>query len=65
MESMLQGAAKTILALDIVVLVLLAVSFPFLEPGTGSYVVAVLTLFPTVLTLIGSVVILYTGWDPF
>lgn len=65
MESMLQGAAKTILALDLVVLVLLAVSFPFLEPGTGSYVVAVLTLVPTVLTLAGSVVILYTGWDPF
>lgn len=65
MESMLQGAAKAILALDILVLVLLGFSFPFLEPGTGSYVVAQLTLVPTVLTLIGSIVVLYTGWDPF
>lgn len=61
---LLQSASKTILGIDILFLILLGFSFFYLEPGSGSYVIAQITLVPTVLTLFASVVVIYTGWDP-
>lgn len=62
---LLQVASKTIIGIDILFLLLLGFSLAFLERGSGSYVTAMLTLVPVVLTFVASVAILYTGWDPF
>lgn len=62
---LMQKASRTILGIDLLFILLLAFSFSFLEPGTGSYVVAQLTLVPVLLTAVVSVLILYTGWSPF
>jgi len=50
-------ALKMVLVLDLTFILLLSFSYPFLEPGTGSYVAAVLTLVAIVLmtTLVGGV----------
>ncbi|AHG01641.1 hypothetical protein HALLA_04370 (plasmid) [Halostagnicola larsenii XH-48] len=62
---MLQSASRVILGIDVLFLLLLGFSFLYIEPGSGPFVVASLTLVPTVLTLVMSVAVLYTGWDPF
>lgn len=62
---LLQAASRTILGIDILFLVLLGFCFAYLEPGSGSYVVAQLTLVPVVLTFVAGAAVLYTGWDPF
>ncbi|UPM44304.1 hypothetical protein [Halocatena salina] len=59
-----QSISRVVLGIDVLFLLLLGFSFLYVEPGTGSYVVALLTLLPTVLTLMMSVTVLYTGWDP-
>ncbi|WP_247004240.1 hypothetical protein [Halosolutus gelatinilyticus] len=61
----LKAASQLVLGVSILFLLLLGFSFLYLEPGSGPYVVAVLTLVPIVLSLGASIVILYTGWDPF
>ena len=61
----LQSVSQVVLGVNILFLLLLVFSFPFLEPGTGPFVVAVLTLVPVVLSLIGSIAVIYTGWEPF
>ncbi|WP_459191466.1 hypothetical protein [Halosimplex sp. J119] len=62
---LLKSAAKVIFGADILFLLLLGFCFYFLEPGTAPYVVAQLTLVPTVLTLVASAVVIRTGWEPF
>ncbi|GKZ15234.1 hypothetical protein [Haladaptatus sp. T7] len=62
---LLQTASRTVLGIDIFFLLLLGFSFLYLEPGTGSYVTATVTLIPIVLTFVMSVVVLYTEWEPF
>ncbi|WP_423747503.1 hypothetical protein V5735_23370 (plasmid) [Haladaptatus sp. SPP-AMP-3] len=62
---LLQTASRTVLGIDILFLLLLGFSFLYLEPGTGSYVTATVTLIPIVFTFVMSVVVLYTGWEPF
>ncbi|ELZ15424.1 MULTISPECIES: hypothetical protein [Haloterrigena] len=61
----LRSVSQVVLGVNFLFLVLLGFSFLFLEPGTGPYVVAVLTLIPVVLSLVASVAVIYTGWDPF
>lgn len=61
----LQFASRVVLGIDMLFLLLLGFSFLYIEPGSEPYVVAILTLVPTVFTLVMSVVVLYTGWDPF
>jgi len=61
----MQFASRLVIALDMVFFLLLAFSFLYIKPGTGSYVAAQLTLLPTVLTFVAAVAVLYTGWDPF
>ncbi len=61
----MQSVCKTMITLDILFVLLLAFSYPYVEPGGGSYVVAQLTLIPIALTFCASVIILYVEWDPF
>ncbi|SER39844.1 hypothetical protein [Natrinema salaciae] len=61
----LRSVSRVVLGVNVLFLLLLGFSFLFLEPGTGAYVVAVLTLIPVVLSLVASVAVIYTGWDPF
>jgi hypothetical protein len=62
---LLRSAAKVILGVDILFLLLLAFSFYYLEPGTGSYVTAQLTLVPIVLSFVAAALVVRTGWEPF
>lgn len=62
---LLQTASRTIIGVDLLFLLLLGFSFLYIEPGTGTYVIALVTVVPIALTFAASVVILYTGWDPF
>lgn len=62
---LLRTAAKTLVGIDVLFLLLLGFSFLYLEPGTKSYVVGQLTLVPIVLTLVASIAVMYLDWDPF
>lgn len=62
---LIQEASRTLLAMQLLFLLLLGFSFTYLEPGSDAYVVAVLTLIPVTLTLLASVIVIYTGWSPF
>lgn len=62
---LLQFASRVVLGIDVLFLLLLGFSFLYIEPGSGPYVVAILTLVPVVFTFVMSVAVLYTGWDPF
>lgn len=61
----LRSASRTILAVDILFVILLGLSFLVLEPGTESYVVGQLALIPILLTLVLSSLVLYYDWTPF
>lgn len=61
----LQSVSQVVLGINFLFLLLLGFSFLYLEPGTGPYVIAVLTLIPVILSLVASVAVIYTGWDPF
>ena len=61
---LIREVARLAIGLDILFFLLLGFSFLYVEPGTGSYVAAQLTLVPTVITFVAAVVVLYTGWDP-
>jgi hypothetical protein len=61
---LLRSAAKVILGVDILFLLLLAFSFYYLEPGTGPYVTAQLTLVPSVLSFVAAAAVVRTGWEP-
>jgi hypothetical protein len=61
----LRTGARIVIAIDLLFFMLLGFSFLYIEPGTGSYVAAQLTLLPTVLSFLAAVSILYSGWDPF
>jgi uncharacterized integral membrane protein len=62
---LLQAASKTALRISVLFLLLLAFSMANLDPNSSSYVTAQLTLIPVMLTLAGSIVVIYTGWEPF
>lgn len=54
---------RVIFGVNVLFLVLLAFSYPYLEPGTGSYVAALLT-FGLCVVMLGLVsVITYFQWD--
>ncbi|MFC4987802.1 hypothetical protein [Saliphagus infecundisoli] len=56
---------KVIVGVNVLFLVLLAFSAPYLEPGSGSYVVAVITAGLCLVMLTISAVITYFEWDVF
>ncbi|ELY92181.1 hypothetical protein [Natrialba taiwanensis] len=61
----LQAISQIVLGVNFVFLLLLGFSLVFGDPGTGPYVVAQLALIPVILSLAGSIAVLYTGWEPF
>lgn len=48
-----------------VMLALLGLSVPFVEAGTGAYVVSVVSVAMLAVIFVGSAVFLYVDWDPF
>lgn len=50
---------KGLFALNVTFLLLLGFAYPYIEPGTGSYIIAVLTLIPVSLMLVMITVLLY------
>ena len=56
---------QTLLAINVVLLVLLVWSFPRLSPGTPEYVVAQLNFAIIGLTTAGLLVVIYLDWNPF
>jgi hypothetical protein len=56
---------RVVFGLNIVFVTLLAISFPALEPGTGSYVIAVLSLCIIALMLLLTGGLLFIGWSGF
>jgi hypothetical protein len=44
---------------------LLALAVPSIEPGTGTFVVSVVSAAMLVVMLVGSAVFIYVDWDPF
>lgn len=50
---------------NVIMLVLLAISYPFTEPGSGSRAISHLSLAFILLSLAGLSIVLYSGWDPF
>lgn len=62
---LLRTGARFVIVIDLMFFMLLAFSFLYIEPGTGSYVAAQLTLIPTVLTFLAAISILRSDWDPF
>lgn len=62
---LLRNAATFVFGIDVLFLLLLGFSLAFGDPGSGSYVVAQLTLIPVVATLLAAAAIIYTDWTPF
>ncbi|QZY04705.1 hypothetical protein K6T36_17745 (plasmid) [Halobaculum roseum] len=48
-----------------VLLALLALSVPTIRPGSDTFVIAMLSFVMLGITLLGSAVCIYVGWDPF
>ena len=46
-------------------LAVLLATLPFLEPGTDSYAISLLSLGLLLLTLAGALAVRTVGWDPF
>ncbi|WP_207592453.1 hypothetical protein [Halomontanus rarus] len=60
-----RAVLKLVFGVNVLFLTLLAFSYPYLEPGTGSYVVAAMTaaLCLTMLAIVA--LITYFDWDVF
>lgn len=55
----------SILAIDIVLLLLLGWSFLYLEPATPSYVIGQVSTIMLGVTIVGVLIALYSDWAPF
>jgi hypothetical protein len=53
---------RAIFGVEMVLLVLLAIAFPAIKPGTGAYVVSLLSLGVIVVTLLIVGVVLHSDW---
>jgi uncharacterized membrane protein YhhN len=53
------------MAASLVLLALLALGFPYVERGTGTFVVAVLSAAMLGAILLASAAFVYLDWDPF
>jgi hypothetical protein len=56
---------RAFFASSTVLLALLGLSVPYVEPGTRTFVVAVVSLAMLTMTLLGSAAFIYYDWDPF
>ena len=59
------GVWRAFLVSSVVLLALLALSGPYVEPGTPSFVVALLSFGMLIVMLVGSAAFIYFDWDPF
>lgn len=59
------GVWRAFFVSSVVLLSLLALSVPYIEPGTSSFVVALLSLGMLGVMLVGSGAFIYFDWDPF
>ncbi|WP_101295508.1 hypothetical protein [Halegenticoccus soli] len=56
---------RVLFALNAVLLALLAVSFPFLRPGSPSWTISIVSLGIILASLAGLFVLIRIDWDPF
>lgn len=56
---------SVLFAFGLVLLGLLALSLPYVEPGTPTYAITVASAVLLVVTLAGLLVVIRSGWDPF
>lgn len=56
---------RAFFACSVVLLVLLGLSVPYIEPGTATFVVAILSLGMLGVMFVGSSLFIYFDWDPF
>ncbi|WP_396613904.1 hypothetical protein ACH9L7_18815 (plasmid) [Haloferax sp. S1W] len=56
---------RAFFASSAVLLALLGLSIPYIEPGTATFVVSVLSLGLLGPMFLGSAVFIYVDWDPF
>jgi len=59
-----QSLSQVALGMSLFFALMLAMAFPYLTPGTGPYIVAILAALPVTLMFVTSVVIIYIEWDP-
>lgn len=52
-------------AINVVLLVLLGLSVPYVEPGTPTYTITLLSFGVIGVSLVGLSVVLYLDWNPF
>jgi hypothetical protein len=50
---------------SVVLLVFLLLSWPTLDPGTGTYLIAVVSFAMLSVLAVGSGALIYVDWDPF
>lgn len=56
---------RVLFTANLVLLTLLMLAFPFLQPGSASYVISVVSLGMIALSLIGLGVLIRYEWNPF
>ncbi|WP_135305473.1 hypothetical protein [Haloarcula amylovorans] len=56
---------RAIFASSLVLLALLGLSVPYIEPGTGTFVISLMSLGMLVVMLVASAAFIYFNWDPF
>lgn len=56
---------QVLFGLNVVLLVMLALSWPFQEPGSPARVITVFSLAVIAVSLVGLAVVIRVDWDPF
>jgi hypothetical protein len=56
---------RAVFVSSLVLLALLVFAIPYVEPGTGSFVVGVASAGMCTVMLVCSAAFVYVGWDPF
>lgn len=63
--SLMRKLLRLILALNFIYILILALSYQFWTPDSGTRVVAVLALIPIVLSTVGAMALIAMDWTPF
>lgn len=56
---------RAIFASSLVLLALLGLSVPYIKPGTGTFVISIVSLGMLVIMLVASAAFIHLDWDPF
>lgn len=59
------GISRALFASSAVLLTLLALSVPYIEPGTSTFVISLLSAGMLTVMFVGSAAFIYFDWDPF